>query len=104
MAVHQAGADGSKSDFAADRQIRRAADNLVPLAVQLDAGQAKTVGVGVGIDAEQLADEDVVPIAADRLDTADLGAGHGELMGELGRRKIKVDIITQPAQRDFHSA
>ena len=54
---------------------------------------------------EHLGDDDEVGerIAADGLDSLDLEAGAGELLGKFVRVEVvDLDVVVKPAERDFH--
>jgi hypothetical protein len=86
VAVDQAGAGKGEGDLLPGGNVRRAGDDLQPVGAGLDRRQDEAVGVGVALDALDQADEDLVPRGADRFDFLRFESGHGQAMGQFGRR------------------
>ena len=84
-------------DALASGDVRRAADDLERLAIaDRDARERQPVGARMGLDAEQLADDDVLPVGAPRLDALDLHPEQRQPFGQLLRRELDVDVVAQP--------
>ena len=101
--VDEPGALPGEGDLLSNGHVGRAADHGSGLAVaQVDRGQRQAVGVGVRLHLDDATDQDLVPVpfAADLLDAADLGAGHGQAVGQLLGRYGDGNVLFQPGERD----
>ncbi len=98
--VAHARADGGEGDLLADGEVRRAADDAVPLiGADVDRREAQAVGVGVRLDGGDAADADVgAPVAAGALDRVDGEAGHRQPVRQILGGKAQVDVVAQPLE------
>ena len=88
----------------ARRDVRRPADNLEGLALtEGDGREGQPVGAGMLLDGQQLADDDVLPVAAPALDPLDLDPEQGQPLGKLLWGQLHIDVLSQPADRDSHA-
>ncbi len=91
-------------DGLAGRDVRRAADDLLRLAVaEVDEADAQAVGVRMLLGREDLAHAEVLERGhAVRVDAVDLRAGEGEPRRELGRGQARVAVVVEPQQGKSH--
>ena len=85
----------------AGRDVRRAADDLERLGRRRRVTRVSDSRSARGCCStdEQLADDDVPPVVAPALDALDLHAEQRQPLGELLRRRGRVDVLAQPGQR-----
>ncbi len=90
-------------DPLAGGDVRRPADDLERLPCpDVHRRQREPVGARVLLDGQQLADDDVAPVGAPRLDALDLHPEHRQALGEDLGGEVDVDVLAQPAERDPH--
>ncbi len=91
-------------DGLARRDVRRAADDLVRLALaDVDRADRQAVRVGMALGRQDLADPEVLERGdAVAVHAVDLRAGHGEPGRQLVRRQAGVHVVVQPEQRQPH--
>jgi hypothetical protein len=84
----------------ASRDVRCPADDRerlsCPVGPHPNGGQRQTIGVRMLLDAQQLADDDVLPVAAPPLDALDLHPEQRQPLGERLRREVELDVVAQP--------
>ncbi len=84
-------------DALAGGDVRGATDDLERLAIaDRDACERQPVGARMALDAEQLADDDVLPVGAPRLHALDFHPEQRQPFGQLLRRELDVDVVAQP--------
>ena len=68
----------------------------------VDCRQHEAVGVGMRVNADNLADENLValPLGADALHLRHFEAGHRQPMGQLVQRQGNVYILLEPGERN----
>ena len=67
-----------------------------------DLGHPQRVGVRMTADLENAANHDVAPLRAAYLDRGHLHPAHGELLAQLIRAQLDVDVLREPGERDAH--
>ena len=83
--------------------VRRPTDDRQWLTIADAHGRERqAVRTRMGLDGQELADDDVLPVGAPTLDALDLHAQPREPVGKLLGRELDVDIVREPAQRDAH--
>ena len=88
--------------FVADLVVLRAADDLARGRTVVDLADAEAVGVGVLRGGKNLRDDDVGALHAGDGNVLDLGAGEGEPVEHLRHGNGEVEIMAEPAKREFH--
>ena len=83
--------------------ILRAADDLARSGAVVDLADAEAVGIGVLDGGENLRDDDEGAVDAGGADVLDLGAGEGEAIEHLRHGHGKINVVAEPAEREFHS-
>ena len=101
--ARQLGAEGREGVRPAGLDVGRAAhdDGAFGGAV-VHGAQVQVVAVGVGLDVEDLGDDDARGRAADLFDAFDLDAGKHQPVHQLPDRQLDVHVFLQPTQRNFH--
>ena len=95
--ARQDGARQGNRDPLARGDVRRAADDLEGVAApQRHGRQRQPVGAGMLLDRQQLADDDVLPVAPPPIDRLDLHAEQRQPLRELLRGEVDVDVVTEP--------
>ena len=90
-------------DALAGSDVRGAADDLERLATPHGhPRERQAVGPRMGLHAEELADDDVLPVRAPTLEALDLHPEQRQPLGELLRRELDVDVVAEPGQRHSH--
>ncbi len=102
MSVDELSADAGEGHLVADVEVRRTADHGLLAGADINRGQPQAVGVGVGIDGDNPADDDIVPFTPDYLYPLGLNPGHGQPSRQLGRGQGNIDIFFKPLERNFH--
>ena len=110
------GADGKRHGLAGDEgarrhehalhagaRIRRSAHHLDRLAVAgIDHAHAQPVGIGMLLGVDHARDDERRKLFALVLDALHLEADHGQLVGDLGKRPIGVEMLVEPGEGKFH--
>ena len=93
-----------EGDLLAGGDVGRATDDHPGPLAGVDGSEAEAVGVGVGLDAENLGHSHQLglPLLADDLPALDLGDGIGHAAGELLGGEVDVDVVAQPGERKLH--
>jgi hypothetical protein len=91
-------------DLVALLEILRAADDLAHALAVVDLAEAQAVGVGMLHEGDDLADDEVRRVDAGGVDALDLRAGEGELVQHLRHGHGEIDVVAEPAEREFHGA
>ena len=100
----QDGAGQGHGDALAGGDVRRATHDLQRLtAPDGHPGERQAVRARVAFHAQQLADDDVLPVRAPCLDVRDVHAQQGQALGQRLRRVLDVDVVAEPRQRDSHA-
>ena len=87
----------------AGARIGRAAHHLDRLAVaDVDHADPETVRVGVLLGGDHVGDDEGLEQRRLVLDVLDLEPDHGELVDDLGQRRVGVEVLFQPGQGEFH--
>jgi hypothetical protein len=90
-------------DALAGGDVRGAADDLERLAVpHRDGRERQPIGARVSLHGEQLADDDVLPVAPPAFDALHVDAEQRQALGELFRGELDVDVVAEPGERDPH--
>ena len=97
--------DLGRGGLHAGTNVGRAADDgdRVGLA-DIDRADPQAVGVGMGSDAQHLADDDAGQVRGNRLDTVDFEPGHGQLFDQAVAVEVGIDPLAQPLLTEFHGA
>ena len=64
--------------------------------------ERQAVGARVLLDAQQLADDDVLPVRAPALEALDLHPEQRQPLRELLRCELDVDVVPEPGKRHSH--
>jgi hypothetical protein len=83
--------------------ILRAADDLARAGAVVDLADAEAVRVRMRRGGENLRDDDVGTLHAGDGDVLDLGAGQGEPVEHLRHGNGEIEIMAEPAEREFHN-
>ena len=102
---HDRAGPGHGDDLAGGH-VGGAADDLGGLAAAgLDQTDAEAVGVGVALGRQHAPDdEEVQAVDAVVLDPLDLGAGHGQALGQLLGVLSRGGVVVEPVQGNAHAS
>jgi hypothetical protein len=92
VSVYKLSADAGESNLLAGGDVGSATDDRQAFPPQIDGGQPEAVGLGMGLDGQNLADDGVLP-AADGLHRSHLGPGHGEPVGQFAGGDVDIDVF-----------
>ncbi len=89
------------ADHAGPR-VGRAADDLQHALAGIDLADAELVGVGVLLGLDDAGDREGLELRRRILDAFDLEADGGERIGELLDGRVRLEMIAEPGEGEFH--
>ena len=90
-------------DALAGDDVRGAAHDLERLATPHGhPRERQAVGPWMGLHAQELADDDVLPVGTPTLEALDLHPEQRQPLGELLWRELDVDVVSEPGKRHSH--
>ena len=96
------GAGGGEDAAQAGPGIGGAAHHLHDLRAGIDHADAQAVGIGVGLGALDVGDDEGGEFFRRIVDMLDLEADHGQRLDDLGKLRLGVEMLFQPGQGEFH--
>ena len=83
-------------------RVRRAADDLNRARAGFDDADPQPVGVGMRLGLDDVADDEAGVLGARVLDALDLEADAGQRVDDLGERGLRVEMVLEPGEGEFH--
>src|SRR4029453_12252765 len=94
-----------KDAFHASARVWSAADDLDRLAVtDVDHAYAEAIGVWMFFGRDHRRDDKWLELACLVLDVLNFKPDHRQPVDDLGQRRVGVEVLFQPGQREFHRA
>ncbi len=85
-------------------RVRRAADDLHRARARLDDADFQTVGVRMLPGLDHMPDNEAVILDARVFDALHLETDAGQRVDDLGERGLRVEVVLEPGEGEFHSA
>ena len=103
--VDKLSADLRECDRLPLSQVRRPTDDLQRfLRAEIHRRQTQPIGIGMLLHRSHTTNDNMLPVTAAALDRLDLGTGHAQSVRQFFDRKVPVDVLSQPLQRNVHQA
>ena len=104
VGIPEPGAGVGEGDPVADLEVPSAADDLDFFAAGVHGRQVQAVGVGMRVDAHDLADHYVVPVLAGAVDRTDLESRIGQALRCVVNGRLDSRQFAQPFEGNAHGS